>query len=189
MLFFLGNHEYLGCSCSFSLGAVWEFFTVAVYRILSCQNVIIASPMVWLTVFSLSARLLSSLSDAFAVMIFEEGFFHADPHPGNVFVMPLVQRRKKTKHKLFGPDMRRENPGPKKVYWRLFSTIKHGALGTNLSEPKLFGCIPASKMLMIKDQGRKCAINNFWTKNPRGLLGSGSRGSRQIIYVRIFPNI
>lgn len=33
-------------------------------------------------------RLLSALSDAFAVMIFEEGFFHADPHPGNVFVMP-----------------------------------------------------------------------------------------------------
>ena len=38
-------------------------------------------------------------------------------------------------------------------------------------------------------QCRKCAINNFWTKNPRGLLGWGSRGSRQIIYVRIFANI
>ena len=38
-------------------------------------------------------------------------------------------------------------------------------------------------------QSRKCAINNFWTKNLRGLLGWGSRGSRQIIYVRIFPNI
>ena len=38
-------------------------------------------------------------------------------------------------------------------------------------------------------QGRKCAINKFWAKNPRGLLGWGSRGSRQIIYVRIFPNI
>ena len=38
-------------------------------------------------------------------------------------------------------------------------------------------------------QSRKCAINNFWTKNPRGLLGWGSRGSRQIICVRIFPNI
>eukprot|EP00413_Alexandrium_margalefii_P026691 CAMPEP_0204558704 /NCGR_PEP_ID=MMETSP0661-20131031/31317_1 /ASSEMBLY_ACC=CAM_ASM_000606 /TAXON_ID=109239 /ORGANISM="Alexandrium margalefi, Strain AMGDE01CS-322" /LENGTH=104 /DNA_ID=CAMNT_0051565889 /DNA_START=1 /DNA_END=311 /DNA_ORIENTATION=+ len=33
-------------------------------------------------------KLLRALSDAFAVMIFEEGFFHADPHPGNVFVMP-----------------------------------------------------------------------------------------------------
>ena len=38
-------------------------------------------------------------------------------------------------------------------------------------------------------QSRKCAINNFWTKNSVGLLGWGSRGSRQIIYVRIFPNI
>ena len=45
--------------------------------------------------------------------------------------------------------------------------------------------------LPIKDvsQSRKCAINNLRTKNPRGLLGWGSRGSRQIIYVRIFPNI
>ena len=34
---------------------------------------------------------------------------------------------------------------------------------------------------------RKCAINNFWTKKFARLLGWGSRGSRQIIYVRIFP--
>lgn len=33
-------------------------------------------------------RLIKSLSDAFAQMIFGEGLFHADPHPGNVFVMP-----------------------------------------------------------------------------------------------------
>eukprot|EP00930_Biecheleria_cincta_P002129 TRINITY_DN103173_c0_g1_i1.p1 TRINITY_DN103173_c0_g1~~TRINITY_DN103173_c0_g1_i1.p1 ORF type:complete len:474 (+),score=65.82 TRINITY_DN103173_c0_g1_i1:592-2013(+) len=32
--------------------------------------------------------LIKALSEAFAVMIFEEGFFHADPHPGNVFVLP-----------------------------------------------------------------------------------------------------
>ena len=38
-------------------------------------------------------------------------------------------------------------------------------------------------------QSRKCAINNFSTKNPRGLLGWGSRGSCQIIYVRIFPSL
>ena len=36
---------------------------------------------------------------------------------------------------------------------------------------------------------RKCAINTFWTQKSAGLLGWGSRGSRQIIYVRIFPNI
>lgn len=33
-------------------------------------------------------RLLQSLSEAFGAMIFEGGFFHADPHPGNVFVTP-----------------------------------------------------------------------------------------------------
>ena len=33
-----------------------------------------------------------------------------------------------------------------------------------------------------ENQSRKCAINNFWTKNPRGLLGCGSRGG----HVRLF---
>jgi len=33
-------------------------------------------------------KLLQSLTDAFAVMVFEEGFFHADPHPGNIFIQP-----------------------------------------------------------------------------------------------------
>ena len=31
-------------------------------------------------------KLLSSLTEAFGVMVFEEGFFHADPHPGNIFI-------------------------------------------------------------------------------------------------------
>jgi ubiquinone biosynthesis protein len=29
--------------------------------------------------------------DAYFKMIFEDGFFHADPHPGNIFVMPTQQ--------------------------------------------------------------------------------------------------
>ena len=41
----------------------------------------------------------------------------------------------------------------------------------------------------LEKGGRKCAINNFWTKDLAGRVGWGSRGSRQIIYVRIFPNI
>ena len=39
----------------------------------------------------------------------------------------------------------------------------------------------------IWNPSRKCAINTFWTKPSAGLLRWGSRGSRQIIYVRIFP--
>ena len=33
-------------------------------------------------------KLLRSLTEAFGVMVFEEGFFHADPHPGNIFIRP-----------------------------------------------------------------------------------------------------
>ena len=39
-------------------------------------------------------------------------------------------------------------------------------------------------------QSRKCAINTFWTKNLRGLLGvkvKGVTSDRQIIYARISP--
>ena len=36
---------------------------------------------------------------------------------------------------------------------------------------------------------RKCAIHNFWTNNLVERLGWGARGSRQIIYVRLCPNI
>jgi ubiquinone biosynthesis protein len=34
------------------------------------------------------ARLAKIGVDAYFKMIFEDGFFHADPHPGNIFVMP-----------------------------------------------------------------------------------------------------
>lgn len=34
------------------------------------------------------ARLAKIGIDAYFKMIFEDGFFHADPHPGNIFVMP-----------------------------------------------------------------------------------------------------
>lgn len=33
-------------------------------------------------------KILQSLTSAFGTMILEEGFFHADPHPGNVFLLP-----------------------------------------------------------------------------------------------------
>lgn len=33
-------------------------------------------------------KLLSNLTDAFGIMVFEGGLFHGDPHPGNIMVTP-----------------------------------------------------------------------------------------------------
>ena len=33
-------------------------------------------------------RCAKIISEAFTYMIFEEGFVHSDPHPGNIFVRP-----------------------------------------------------------------------------------------------------
>ena len=35
------------------------------------------------------AAVASAVLDAYMQMILEDGFFHADPHPGNLFVTPL----------------------------------------------------------------------------------------------------
>ena len=42
----------------------------------------------------------------------------------------------------------------------VFSTVMSGQASSQLVENFMNFC-----------QSRKCAINNFWTKNPRGLLG------------------
>jgi hypothetical protein len=37
------------------------------------------------------AQVAARLLDTYFKQIFEDGFFHADPHPGNLFVMPMVK--------------------------------------------------------------------------------------------------
>lgn len=39
------------------------------------------------------AEVASSLLDTYLKQIFEDGFFHADPHPGNLFINPLPRER------------------------------------------------------------------------------------------------
>jgi predicted unusual protein kinase regulating ubiquinone biosynthesis (AarF/ABC1/UbiB family) len=37
------------------------------------------------------AEVAARLLDTYLKQIFEDGFFHADPHPGNLFVMPIIK--------------------------------------------------------------------------------------------------
>ncbi len=43
-------------------------------------------------------KLPTVLLDTYLKQIFEDGFFHADPHPGNLFVTPIpATKTKKSK--------------------------------------------------------------------------------------------
>lgn len=57
------------------------------------------------------ADVASRLLDAYLKQIFEDGFFHADPHPGNLFVQPL------------------DAPGPQGETWRL-TFVDFGMVGS-----------------------------------------------------------
>jgi aarF domain-containing kinase len=35
-------------------------------------------------------KVAKKISETFIYMIFEEGFVHSDPHPGNIFVRPMT---------------------------------------------------------------------------------------------------
>ena len=48
------------------------------------------------------AEVAEKLLDVYLKQVFEDGFFHADPHPGNLFVLPSPVRR---------PDGSRSRPG------------------------------------------------------------------------------
>jgi predicted unusual protein kinase regulating ubiquinone biosynthesis (AarF/ABC1/UbiB family) len=39
------------------------------------------------------AEVADKLMDVYLKQVFEDGFFHADPHPGNLFVLPVAARR------------------------------------------------------------------------------------------------
>ena len=81
--------------------------------------------------------------------------------------------------------LRFSQPGPGAEEDRRSSDTQHNAQKADLAVHIAYW----RQLLSLSAHGcqsRKCAINNFWTKNPRGLLGRGSGGSRQIIYVRIF---
>jgi predicted unusual protein kinase regulating ubiquinone biosynthesis (AarF/ABC1/UbiB family) len=72
-------------------GVVWSHTTK---RTLTLQNVlgIKITDYEAITAAGIDrAEVASRLLDTYLQQIFEDGFFHADPHPGNLFVQPLEQ--------------------------------------------------------------------------------------------------
>jgi predicted unusual protein kinase regulating ubiquinone biosynthesis (AarF/ABC1/UbiB family) len=62
------------------------------------------------------AEVARRLFDTYLQQIFEDGFFHADPHPGNLFVSPLT------------PDSAEEDGGEASIAWQL-TFIDFGMVG------------------------------------------------------------
>ncbi len=83
---------------------IWSFTT---QRVLTLENVLAVKITDYqgITTRGLSrAEVASRLLDTYLKQIFEDGFFHADPHPGNLFVNPNVK---------FNPHLHTDDAGQK----------------------------------------------------------------------------
>lgn len=68
---------------------VWEFTTP---RVLTLENVLAIKITDYQAITNAGvsrAQVAARLLDTYLKQVFEDGFFHADPHPGNLFVRPL----------------------------------------------------------------------------------------------------
>jgi predicted unusual protein kinase regulating ubiquinone biosynthesis (AarF/ABC1/UbiB family) len=73
---------------------VWSHTTK---RVLTLENVLAIKITDYIAISTAGierGEVASRLLDTYLKQIFEDGFFHADPHPGNLFVDPLIKIKK-----------------------------------------------------------------------------------------------
>ena len=144
----------------------------------------------------------SRLLDTYLKQIFEDGFFHADPHPGNLFVRPLPYR--------ILPESFDERGAPKRAWQLTFvdfgmvgrvpPTIRMGlremligvgaqdAARVVKSYQMLDILLPSADIALIQRAGQR-VFERFWGKNMTELsdlsmqeMNEFTREFRQLIY-------
>lgn len=148
------------------------------------------------------AEVASRLLDTYLKQIFEDGFFHADPHPGNLFVRPLPYR--------ILPDTFDEEGKPKRA-WQLtfvdFGMVGHVppmireglremliGVGTQdaarvVKSYQMLGILLPSADLELIERAEQRVFERFWGKNMTEMtavsmqeMNEFTREFRQLIY-------
>lgn len=142
--------------------------------------------------------------------IFEDGFFHADPHPGNLFVSPLLGQEERSRQR-DEPEIRQEYNTP----WEL-TFVDFGMVGrepANLRDAlrelvisvgtrdaarvvkayQMMGVLLPNADLSLIERAEGKVFDHFWGKNMSELqnispqeIGEFTQEFRQLIYAMPF---
>lgn len=109
------------------------------------------------------------LLDTYLEQIFEDGFFHADPHPGNLFITPLPptkgSKRKSLRWQLTFVDFGMVGHVPENLRMGLRETVV--AIGTRdaarlIKSYKMLGFLLPGADLQALEQASAAVFDRFW---------------------------
>ncbi len=114
------------------------------------------------------------LFKAYLKQIFEDGFFHADPHPGNIFVTPLAEKKQDgtTAWKLTFVDFGMVGRMPE----RLMEGLREAVISVGLQDsPRLIKAyqtlgvlLPNANLKLLEEAGAQL-FDRFWGMNMNEL--------------------
>lgn len=114
------------------------------------------------------SEVASRLLDAYFRQIFQEGFFHADPHPGNLFVLPLGQNGQPTQFQVafvdFGMVGHIEELMGENLKSVLVSITQRDAQGLTKAYNELGFFLPGSDLDRIAE-AQEHMLNELWGRN------------------------
>jgi predicted unusual protein kinase regulating ubiquinone biosynthesis (AarF/ABC1/UbiB family) len=126
------------------------------------------------------------LLDTYLKQIFEDGFFHADPHPGNLFVYPLTspQGDETTPWQLTFVDFGmtgRLSPQMRAGMRELLIAVGTRDAARMVRSFKMLGVLLPDADLTLIEQAEFEVLNRFWGKNMSELVNIDYREIRELM--------
>ncbi len=131
-------------------------------------------------------QVASRLLDTYLKQIFEDGFFHADPHPGNLFVYPLAspQGEGSTPWQLTFVDFGmtgRLSPQMRAGMRELLIAVGTRDATRMVRSYQMLGVLLPDADLTLIEQAEAVAFNRFWGKNMSELTNIDYREIRELM--------
>ncbi len=124
------------------------------------------------------AQVANVLLDTYLKQVFEDRFFHADPHPGNLFVLPETSSKAgpggaSPEWRLVFVDFGMAGTVPDNIYQGLREMLV--ALGTRdaarlVKSYQLLGVLLPSADLELLEQAEKQLLEHFWGKSVPDIM-------------------